>query len=238
MEEIIFYDSGIGGISLLNKARSILPKERFVYFADNLNVPYGNRSTEELKKLTKANLKKVISETTKAVVIACNTITSTVIEELRKSFPGVKILGIEPEVKTPLRYNLKNILLIGTKRTIEAVSDKYPEQVTKLVADNLAKNIEENIFDKEKILWEIEKIKSTSKLPYDAIVLGCTHYALVKDVFRYVFSDKIYIFDGTTGTIKNLSKSIKKEKTGFGSVKLILTKENINERMKYIKLIQ
>ncbi|MFI3129085.1 MAG: aspartate/glutamate racemase family protein [Bacillota bacterium] len=242
IKEIIFYDSGIGGIALLNKTREKARKESYIYFADNENMPYGNKTQNEITAHVIKNLESVVKTTTKCVVIACNTITTKSISEIRRVFPETKIFGIEPEIKSALKPRIKNALLIATPKTCESAKEKLDildtqNKITIHPAPNLAKTIEEKIGDKEAIYREIKKIKRAYPQKFQSLILGCTHYALVRDVFCYAFSEETKIFDGINGTACNIAKSIQKEKIGFGSVKLVMTKENTKEKLKYVSLI-
>ncbi len=242
MKEIIFYDSGIGGIALLNKTREKAKKENYLYFADNGNMPYGSKNQNEITSHVIKNLESVVKTTTKCVVIACNTITTKSIAEIRKIFPETKIFGIEPEIKSALKPRIKNALLIATPKTCETAKEKLDfldteNKITIHSAPFLAKIIEEKIGDKESIYREIKKIKRMYPQKFQAIILGCTHYALVRDVFSYAFFEETKIFDGINGTASNIARTIQKEKIGFGSVKLVMTKENTKEKLKYVSLI-
>lgn len=242
MNEVIFYDSGIGGISLLNETRQLCKRENFIYYADNANLPYGRKSKDEISDLVVSNLEKEIQTTTKCVVVACNTITTIAMDKIRGAFPETKIFGIEPEINSALSPKIKSALLIATPQTCESAKHKIvnrglSDKITVHPAPTLAKIIERNIANKEVIYREIKKIKSAHKQKFQALILGCTHYALVKDVFSYVFSEEIKIFDGTKGTARNISRTIQKEKKGFGSLKLVLSKDDINEKLKYASLI-
>ncbi|MFI3167689.1 MAG: aspartate/glutamate racemase family protein [Bacillota bacterium] len=241
MKEIIFYDSGIGGISLLNKTRAICKKEHFVYCADNANMPYGTRGEKEVSKLVISNLEKQIKTTTKAVVIACNTITNLAIKDIRNAFPETKIFGIEPEIKGVSNGKMGSALLIATPKTCEVVRNKISPQTAEKItihpAYNLAKIIEREIANKEEIYREITKIKRSHPKKFQAVILGCTHYALCKDVFTYAFSENVKILDGINGTARNVARNIVKEKTGFGSLRLVLSKDDMCEKLKYASLI-
>lgn len=242
MQEIIFYDSGIGGIALLNKTREYARRENYLYFADNLNMPYGSKSQNEITSHVAKNLESVVKTTTKCVVIACNTITAKSIAEIRTIFPETKIFGIEPEIKSALKPKIKNALLIATPKTCETAKEKLSvldqqKKITIHPAPQLARIIEQKIGDKESIYREIKKIKRNYPQKFQSIILGCTHYALVRDVFSYAFSEEAKIFDGIFGTARNIVKSIEKEKIGFGSVKLVLTKDSSKEKLKYVSLI-
>ena len=99
-----FFDSGVGGISVLKEAVKLLPNEDFVYFGDSKNAPYGIRSINEVKALTFEAVNFLASKDVKAVVVACNTATSAAIEDLRKHFRNIPVIGIEPALKPAVEY--------------------------------------------------------------------------------------------------------------------------------------
>ena len=97
---IAVFDSGVGGISVLRHLRRVLPGERFLYFGDSANAPYGSRTTEEVRALTLAAMEKLTTEyPVKALVIACNTATAAAVQQVRQCYPNLVVIGIEPALK-------------------------------------------------------------------------------------------------------------------------------------------
>ena len=94
-----FMDSGVGGISVLKEAVKVLPREDFIYYGDSANAPYGTKSSKEIKELTFKAVDVLMGYDIKALVVACNTATSSAIRDLRVKFPEMPIIGIEPAVK-------------------------------------------------------------------------------------------------------------------------------------------
>ena len=93
------FDSGVGGISVLRHLRRLMPGERFIYYGDSANAPYGTRTKEEVKRLSLAVAEKLMARGLKALVVACNTATSAAIGDLRERYPDLIIVGIEPALK-------------------------------------------------------------------------------------------------------------------------------------------
>ena len=93
------FDSGVGGISVLRHLRRLMPGERFIYYGDSANAPYGTRTKEEVKCLSLAVAEKLMARGLKALVVACNTATSAAIGDLRERYPDLIIVGIEPALK-------------------------------------------------------------------------------------------------------------------------------------------
>ena len=97
---IAVFDSGVGGISVLRQLRKMMPQERFIYFGDSANAPYGAKSTAEVRALSLAAAEKLMAEyPIKALVVACNTATAAAIKTLRATYPDLIVVGIEPAVK-------------------------------------------------------------------------------------------------------------------------------------------
>ena len=118
-EYIAVFDSGVGGISVLRQLRRELPAERFLYFGDSANAPYGDRSVEEVRGLTLAAARKLMGRGVKALVVACNTATAAAIELLRQEYPDEIIIGIEPAVKLAAgRYPNGRIGVMATQVTL------------------------------------------------------------------------------------------------------------------------
>ena len=97
---IAVFDSGVGGVSVLRELRALMPGERFYYFGDSRNAPYGKKTTDEVRELTlAAGRKLLVEQDCKALVVACNTATAAAITDLREAYPDRIIVGIEPALK-------------------------------------------------------------------------------------------------------------------------------------------
>ena len=104
------FDSGIGGVSILEKLKQILPKENFIYLADNLNCPYGNKSKQGIINLSVKNCQKLIEFNCKVIIVACNTATTNSIKKIREII-SIPIVGVEPGLKPAINYTkTKNIV--------------------------------------------------------------------------------------------------------------------------------
>ena len=113
------FDSGIGGISILEKLKQLLPNENFIYLADNRNCPYGNKSKKEIISLSNKNCEKLIKLNCKIIIIACNTSTTNSIKKLREII-AIPIIGIEPGLKPAIHYTkTKNIGIWQPKKHLE-----------------------------------------------------------------------------------------------------------------------
>jgi glutamate racemase len=198
--KIGFFDSGIGGLTLLKNVKKILPLEDYIYYGDNKNAPYGNKTKKDILMLVDYAFKYFNKKKVKVVVIACNTVTAECVEDLRKKYK-FKIIGIEPAIKPAAESGGKSVVLC-TKATAESCKfkkllNKYKD-IEVLPQIDLAEIIENNIFNINNI--QINKLNEEVK-QYKNIVLGCTHYIFLKKFFN---NENINIFDGNYGTANNL----------------------------------
>ena len=227
--KIGIFDSGIGGLTILEEIKKILPNENIIYYQDTKNNPYGPKSEGELKKITKHIINYLEKEKCNIIVVACNTATTMCINYLRKEFPNLIIIGTEPAIKLACDYNSKNILVLGTHGTINSKNvqkliknnQKVNQEIYLQECEGLAHSIEIN--DKNKITYLLNKYL----LPYqnkniDAIVLGCTHYPYIKDEILSYFPSAI-IYDSAPGVARELSRKITQKREAKGSFKIIDT---------------
>ena len=222
--KIGFYDSGFGGITILKEALKKINNVDFFYLADNLNVPYGNKTKEELIKIVDNNIKIMLLNKCDIIVIACNTATSAAINEMRNKYKNVCIIGTEPAVKLALEYNLsinnnsnKNninennkILVTATKHTLQG--EKLTNLIKTYNADKLIEKqelsklvefAENNNYTKEDVIDYLNEVVK-NKEQYSSIVLGCTHFPFFKDEIIDFFNNNIKVFDSSDGVVKNL----------------------------------
>lgn len=209
-----FFDSGVGGITVLAEALKQLPKENYLYYADTDHVPYGTKSKEQVKKFVLEAVDFMAAQGIKALVVACNTATSIAINDLRAkySFP---ILGMEPAVKPAVEKNGdKRILVTATPLTLR--EEKYQNLVTRfdkahmvdgLALPELVEFAENFVFDPGIIQAYLQqKLAGYDLSSYGTVVLGCTHFPFYKNCFRKVFPSGTDIIDGGTGTVNYLKK--------------------------------
>ncbi len=208
--KIGFFDSGIGGISVLSYARRRLPSAEFLYYADTDHVPYGTKSRDDIVRYSAAAVDFLVSRGASAVVVACNTATSMAIARLRETY-RVPIVGMEPAVKPAAAlYPGQSILVCATPVTIAGeklhtllehnyTSDDLPDLVG---LPELVTFAERGIFDRETVCGYLETVIDRRK-KYTAVVLGCTHFGYFRDSFRALLGD-VDLIDGTKGTVNRL----------------------------------
>ncbi|MBK5239696.1 glutamate racemase [Clostridium sp.] len=212
-----FFDSGVGGISVLKESLIVLPNEDFVYFGDSINAPYGTKDVNEVKELTFNAVDFLLSKGVKAVVIACNTATSAAIDALRSKYKGIPIIGIEPALKPAVEISLgKSVIIMATPMTLaekkfKGLMVKYNKKVDiiSMPCAGLVELIENGIVEGEQINSYLkDKLKDFMYLDIASIVLGCTHYPFIKNELTKVVGDKTIIIDGSVGTANQLKRQL------------------------------
>ncbi len=212
---IAVFDSGLGGISVLRELVRLMPNEKFLYFGDSRNAPYGSRPLQEIRALTMAHADRLLQES-KALVIACNTATSVAAQELRQRYPDRIIVGIEPALKPAIeRFASGNIVVLATETTLrERKFAELMEQVsaTSCIAKCPCPEFVEFVERGELSGEAVEAAIARRLQPYlhtmDAIVLGCTHFPFLKDAIGRVVGAKPMIFDGAAGTAKETQRRL------------------------------
>ena len=211
-----FFDSGIGGITVLHKALKVLSGAAYLYYADQAHVPYGTKTREEITAYVKEAVSFLSAEGCRCVVIACNTATSAAIEELRHTF-DIPILGMEPAVKPAVAHaGKKRVLVTATPFTIREeklhrlIERVDPEHIADLKAlPRLVEFAEAGCFDVEEVEDYLKEAFAGLELDqYSEVVLGCTHFAYFRSAFRHVIPADVEIIDGTDGTVRHLKEVV------------------------------
>ncbi len=189
-------DSGVGGLSIWKEISKKLPQTSTIYIADSLNCPYGNKSKDNILSLTKRMVDFLLEKKVDIIVLACNTITVSCIDDLRKNYPSVSIVGTVPVIKTAVKLSKKK--KIGILSTEITAKSEYQKQLIAKFANgvevmNIGTNqlvplIENGDLGEglDKTLNEV--LASFKKENIDVLVLGCSHFPLIKD--RIQKSDK------------------------------------------------
>jgi glutamate racemase len=202
------FDSGIGGLTVAKAISRNIPNERFIYFGDTAHLPYGDKSNEAILRYSKGISKFLLANNCKAIVIACNTASAVSYEYLRDKYDGsVPVVNvIDPIIEAVVANGThKKIGLIATKATVQ--SNVYQEKLKRrnpdilmevLPTPLLAPMIEEG-FSKDKISKTV--IENYLSNPVfngiDSLILGCTHYVLIKDEINEFFKGKVTLYDST-----------------------------------------
>lgn len=216
--KIGFFDSGIGGLSVLKEALKILPNENYIYFGDTDNAPYGTKSKEEVKELTFKAVEFLVKYHIKALVIACNTATSAAVRSLREVY-DFPIIGMEPAIKPAVEKNNnegKRVLTLATPLTLK--EEKFQSLVSRFdtkhlvdmqPAPKLVEFAERFLFEGPEVENYIKEILPRNIDQYGTVVLGCTHFPLFRKVLTRVLPENIDIIDGNRGTVNHLYEILK-----------------------------
>lgn len=216
-QPIAVFDSGLGGISVLKELRKILPNENFIYFGDTANAPYGTRSAEDVRTLTVSAYEMLKGEGIKAFVIACNTATSVAAAYLRESFPNDIIVGIEPALKpAALCKEHPRVAVLATPLTLKeekfaSLLGRYSDtaHVIPFACPGLVEFVERGEVEGLALHSFLEELLAPLKSEkLDAVVLGCTHYPLVKGEISSVLGEDVLIFDGSVGTARETRRRL------------------------------
>ena len=225
---IAVFDSGVGGISVLRHLVRMLPQERFLYFGDSANAPYGTKTKAEVKDLTFAAAETLRNKGIKALVVACNTATSAAIRELRAAYPELIIIGIEPALKLAAdRFPGGKLGVMATPMTLRETKfalllERFAEscEIFKIPAPGLVELIEGGKADSP----ETDDLLRQLFAPYpklDALVLGCTHYPFASQAISRVLGKDVALLDGGEGTARETRRRLMEAgllRTGEGSV--------------------
>ena len=225
---IAVFDSGVGGISVLRHLVRVLPEERFLYFGDSANAPYGTKTREQVKDLTFAAAEKLMARGIKALVVACNTATSAAITDLRNAYPDLIVIGIEPALKLAAdKFPEGRLGVMATPMTLREkkfakLMERFQEscEIYKIPAPGLVELIESGKADSA----ETDELLRELFAPYpglDALVLGCTHYPFAKKAIARVLGQDVALLDGGDGTARETRRRLEAAgllRSGEGSV--------------------
>lgn len=228
------FDSGLGGVSVLREAVRILPRESFLYYGDNANAPYGDRTEEEITALTFDCAHFLQRKGAKIILIACNTATATCVSRIREEL-DIPVVSIEPAIKPACEApGSGKILMAATLATTRlqryrALQARMPDpaRVVNVPCPGLVDRIEQGIFAQDAFDDLFDRYFSAYHGErIDGIVLGCTHYVFIREAFaRYAkthFLGEAKLYDGNLATAKQLrhvleEKSLAKEQ-GTGTI--------------------
>lgn len=210
-----FFDSGVGGLCILEAFRKLCPDVETQYIADSKNCPYGNKPPEEIIRLSEANVRKLLKKGCRLIVVACNTATAAAIDSLRANYPDVPFVGLEPAVKpAALKSKSGIVAVLATQGTFNGrlyreTSARCAKGVTILatVADEFVEIVERaarpdglSIDSRRLQTKAVEKIVRRRIEPLiaagaDHIVLGCTHFPHLKPLIEKVAAGRATVVD-------------------------------------------
>ena len=237
-------DSGIGGVTVLREILKQNIHAKFIYYSDSKHNPYGDKSDDEVYSIVKWVVDYLLDMGCVAIVLACNTASAICVKRLREEYPDTLFIAIEPAYKMVHDYNPKGkTLVMATEGTINSekfltLFNKYDNHKTILLpCKGLAELIEEG--NDVKINQYLDDNLSKYK-DIDNVVLGCTHYPLIKKNIRRVLGD-VKFFDGSLGVSKELVRQLELRGITFDnksfSVDFIDSSNNSNKRVRFMELM-
>jgi glutamate racemase len=216
-QPIGIFDSGVGGTSIWKELNLLMPHENTIYLADSKNAPYGEKSKEEIIKLSKKNIDLLLSKKCKLIVVACNTATTNAIKVLRDTY-SIPIIGIEPAIKpAALQTQTKAIGILATKGTLSSelfhkTTDLFANGVNVIeqVGEGIVSLIESGKVNSEemKALLKIY-LKPMLDANIDYLVLGCTHYPYLLPQLLELLPNHIKIIDSGEAVAKQTQAVLK-----------------------------
>ena len=219
-----FFDSGVGGLCILRAFQALCPGVETEYIADTAHCPYGNRPSEEIRKLSEANVRKLLKAGCQMIVVACNTATAAAIDYLRAKYPDVPFVGLEPAIKPAAQKSKTGIVgVLATAGTFHGrlyneTKAKFAKNTTVLavVADEFVEAVEKMYagMGVEEILLRLggaaggdaprygdlepvvrRRIEPLLKAGCDKVVLGCTHFPHLKPLIEKICGDRAEVLD-------------------------------------------
>ncbi|MEG9327092.1 glutamate racemase [Salinimicrobium catena] len=204
------FDSGVGGTSIWKEVHSLLPLEHTIYLADSANAPYGEKSPEEITRLSVKNTEKLLKMGCKLIIVACNTATTNSIQTLRSTY-DIPFIGIEPAIKpAALQTKTKSIGILATKGTLSSAlfartSDLYSKdiKVIEVVGKGLVQEIERGNKDSVQVEAMLaELLRPMLNAGIDYLVLGCSHYPYLIPSLKKILPNHVSIIDSGMAVAK------------------------------------
>jgi glutamate racemase len=211
------FDSGVGGISVLRELVKLMPEENFIFFGDSKNAPYGTKSLEEVRALSKKDADFLVEQGVKALVVACNTVTSAAVGILRETYADMPVIGIEPALKPAvLSKPHPRVLVMATPMTLREekfhqLMLRYEDEadIVRLPCPGLVEFVERGELEGAALEKFLEGLFAPCRIEsVDCAVLGCTHYPLVRPAIQKVLGSRVAIFDGGAGTARETRRRL------------------------------
>ena len=230
------FDSGVGGLTVLHATRNLLPGKDLVYLGDTARVPYGTKSPETVKRYALQAAEFLVQQKVEMLVVACNTASSVALDTLRETFPVPVVGVIEPGAEQAIAATRnKRVGVVGTEGTIQ--SGAYPQAIRQLDAQvevwgqpcPLFVPLAEEGWAEHAVarMCAEEYLRNLMAHDIDTLVLGCTHYPLLKQVLRQVLGSEVALIDSAEATARKvvslLDDTRMKQEGATGSVRFFVT---------------
>jgi glutamate racemase len=204
------FDSGVGARHVINAIREELPGLEIIYKDDKAHVPYGNRSIDEIHGFVRPIFQEFVDEGCRVVVVACNTVTTNLIKQLRGEF-DIPMVGMEPAIKPAAEMTKSGVIAVcATPRTLSSeryawLKSEFAKGIEILEPDcsGWAMMIENNSVEREKVAEQIENVVSKKA---DVIVLGCTHYHWIEELIKQIAAGRAAVIQPEKPVIEQLKR--------------------------------
>ncbi|MCD4817386.1 MAG: glutamate racemase [Candidatus Cloacimonetes bacterium] len=215
------FDTGVGGLTIFKEIRKKFPFENIIYFGDNAHCPYGNKSKFKIINLTKSIVQFLIKERCKIIIVACNTATASSIEYLRQNYE-IPFIGMEPAIKPAALNTISgNIGILATKGTFDgelynSTREKYTNNVNVHISigEGLVELVESGKMNSQSSIKLLKKyISPMLSKNIDTLVLGCTHYPILKEQIKKITGNKVKLIDSTKAIAERLLSIIPNPET-------------------------
>lgn len=244
------FDSGIGGLSVLREIRERLPGEDLIYIADQAHVPYGPRSMTEVKLFSRGIVRYLLNQDVKLVVVACNTASAAALVDLRRDFPGVPFVGMEPAVKPAAEKTVSGVVgVLATPATFQGelyhrTVERFASGVTVLqhTLPGLVAQIEQGEITTPKTRAVLEAaLRPMVEQGVDKIVLGCTHYPFVIPLIQEIVGEEVQVIDPSPAVARQAARLLAERQllsstAGRGQVRFLTTgdEEEFGKTVQYL----
>ena len=213
---IAVFDSGVGGVSVLRVLIRLMPDEKYLYFGDSKNAPYGTKTTQEVRELTIAASQMLMARGCKALVIACNTATAAAVADLRAMYPEKIIIGIEPALKVAAdHFPGGEIGVMATPVTLreekfDVLLHRFTDTCTvhKIPAPGVVELVEQGKADSAEMEALLRPLLEPYRGKLCAMVLGCTHYPFAAPVIERILGKETALLDGGPGTARQTKRRL------------------------------
>ena len=206
------FDSGLGGLTVLNEVSRCLPQEDFIYLADTARQPYGTKSTQELLHFALQNGEFLLQQNIKLLIIACHTICSHALDLLSAQLP-IPVVGlIEPSLESI--QNVLHLAILATPRTIESqiyqtlITEKTKIKVYPIACPQFVPLIEKGLHDHPETFLAAQELLAPFSNTVDAALLACTHYPLILPTLRKVLGNNIQFIDPALVCAKHVKRAL------------------------------
>ncbi len=204
------FDSGVGGRSFIEPIKVKFPESEIIYKEDKDNIPYGSKTPEELLQLTLPIFKLFELDKCDAVLVACNTVTTTIISQLRASI-SIPLVGVEPMIKPAVELSkVKHIAVCATPATLNSnrykwLKEKYGKgiEIEEPNCSNWAYMIENNRTNELQLQKMVSDLRAKN---VDVIVLGCTHYHWIEEELRLLSGQNIHVIQPIEPVLNQLER--------------------------------